>query len=453
MNWLADTPANGSRWKYLFSVSAGPITLGPQAGTSVWLYQLRWFAVFGQLLTIFAAVLFYQVDLPLGVLTSLAGFTAATNIAYGLWLSWSHERNEETFQPQVAGLVMFVDLLLLTAMLYMTGGSANPFANFYFVNLAIAGVVLRPQWAWSLTSLAVCCYVLLTYRALPLPVLDLVAQDDHIRIVRLHGRVIAFSTCAAVITLFITRLANELTARQQALRDAQQQRDRSQRLEALATLAAGAAHELASPLSTIAVVAREMSHRLEHLDADGNFRKDMTLIDDELDHCKQILGRMRSSAGDSSAESWGRATLGDLMDATVDGVREPNRIEVELDADDESTVLWIPVQTVAQMIRNLLHNALDASPPAEPVVLTARVAEDRCRITVSDHGTGMSEEVLRRLGEPFFTTKEPGRGMGLGVFLTRNVVSRLGGNLEIDSTVGQGTRITMVLPRRMSQES
>ncbi len=422
---------------------------GQPVGTSGWLYQLRWFAVFGQLLTVIGATNFYGVELPTKILYALVAFTAVTNVAYGFWLYLTRHRWDDETRPQVDALMMVIDLLILASMIYMTGGSANPFSAFFFVNLAVAGVILRPTWAWTLTALALGCYILLTFRGIPVPILENSGGDDWGRSIRLQGRVVAFATCAVVITFFVTRLANELTSRQRALREVQKQRDRSQRLEALATLAAGAAHELASPLSTIAVVAREMSRRFEQIDPDGSIRKDMKLIDGELDHCRQILSRMRSSAGDSSGETWDTATLGDLMDATVEGVREPNRIEVALETVDEETVLWLPIQTVAQVIRNLLHNALDASEPELRSFSLAKVDGLWCRIEVTDHGHGMPEDVLTRLGEPFFTTKEPGRGMGLGVFLTRNVVSRLGGHLDIHSAVGQGTRITMVLPKSL----
>jgi two-component system, sensor histidine kinase RegB len=378
---------------------SGPFVLGQQVGSSGWLYQLRWFAVIGQLVTLSGAALFYRVNLPLPELIGLAAFTAATNLLYGYWLRRRHRDPSPELRPQIEAVVMLVDLLVLSAMLYLTGGSSNPFAAFVLVNLAVGCVILRPAWAWTLTGLAVLGYALLTYQHRVLPELELPSLATAEPYILLHGRVVSFSTCAMVVTFFVSRLSNELMSRQEALRVAEQQRDRSQRLEALATLAAGAAHELASPLSTIAVVAREMSRHLEQVDPDGAIRKDVKLIDGELDHCRQILNRMRSHAGDSSAESWGRATLGELLDAILEGVREPSRIEVTVTDTDEEALLWLPVETIAQVIRNVLHNALDASRLGNFVVLTATIESPWCQLRVQDQGDGMSEETLRRLGE------------------------------------------------------
>ena len=427
--------------------STTPLVTGQPVGSSGWLYQLRWLAVIGQLVTILGVAAIYRVDLPLGSLVGLAFFTASTNIAYGQWLRWRRSSPATDEASPIEAIVMVVDLFVLTAMLFLTGGPANPFSAFYLVNVAVACVILRPAWTWVLTALAIVCFTMLTYQHLIVPELEPSFAQPDVGHILSHGRVVAFSTCAIVVTFFVSRLAAELTSRQQALRNAEQQRDRSQRIEALATLAAGAAHELASPLSTIAVVAREMSRRLEVIDPDGAIRKDVQLIDGELNHCRQILNRMRSHAGDSSAESWGRATLGDLIDAVLEGVREPSRIEVAADEADESTVLWLPVETVAQVIRNLLHNGLDASAPGSSIHLSAAVASNWCELRVVDHGEGMSEDILRRIGEPFFTTKEPGRGMGLGMFLSRNVISRLGGSMNIDSNPGEGTSIIVRLPQ------
>ena len=113
----------------------------------------------------------------------------------------------------------------------------------------------------------------------------------------------------------------------------------------------------------------------------------------------------------------------------------------------EQQTLWLPQEAVAQAIRNLIHNGLDAAGPEHRVQIVTRLEGDMVVLEISDTGSGMSEEVLGRIGEPFFTTKEPGRGMGLGLFLTRNVISRLGGQLEFHSQSGQGTMVSVRLPK------
>ncbi|QDV13026.1 Sensor histidine kinase RegB [Rosistilla oblonga] len=429
------------------------VMLRAPLGTSTWLLQLRWFAVVGQLVTISAVGRFFPVDLPLEPLFAFIGFTAATNLAYTIWLGTREPAEPQAsddalYRTEVASLLMTLDLLTLAAMLYFSGGIDNPFVFFFFVNLAVAGVVLRPVWAWILTSMSIACFAVLTYFRTPI---ELLSIDSHAAGYRMreHGMLIAFSTCAAVVTYFVSRVAEELTVRQTQLRTALQQQSRSQRLEALTTLAAGAAHELASPLSTIAVVVHEMQRHAAEADVPDAVRQDLSLIDSEVNHCKAILSRMRNAAGDQAAEHWDRITLVDLVDAIVEGIRDPHRVEISDDVDrfDDYT-LWIPMEAVAQAIRNLIGNALDASPAEASVAVEVSVTEDHFTMEVIDSGEGMPEEVAQRAVEPFFTTKQPGSGMGLGLFLTRNVITRLGGTLEFDTKLGRGTRAIVRMPRR-----
>ena len=431
------------------------VVLHSPLGTSTWLMHLRWFAVVGQLMTVATVALLFPIDLPFGPLFTLIGFTAASNLLYTIWLgTWStpeelaHESEDTLHRTQVASLLMTVDLFALSAMLYFSGGVDNPFAFFFFVNLAVGGVILKPRWAWCLTLLAVVCYAGLLLMSPHVAAIS-AGPPQSMFSIRQQGMLVAFSTCAAVVTYFVSRIAEELTLKQALLREAQQQRSRSQRLEALTTLAAGAAHELASPLSTIAVVVRELERQAQAANVPDSIQRDLVLIDSELSHCKAILSRMRNAAGDQAAEQWNQITLVDLIDAVVDGIRDPHLVDVSDDVDQhDEYVMWLPMEAVAQAIRNLVGNALDASPPETAVQIEVHVEENAFAIDVIDSGDGMPAEVQQRAVEPFYTTKEPGDGMGLGLFLARNVITRLGGKLEFESNVGDGTRARVSLPRQ-----
>jgi two-component system sensor histidine kinase RegB len=221
----------------------------------------------------------------------------------------------------------------------------------------------------------------------------------------------------------------------------------SHRLEGLTTLAAGAAHELATPLSTIDVIVRELSRHLEDCQKPESVDTDLKLIDGQLEMCRQILQRMRSAAGDSMAHRWDRTTVGDLIDTTLEGIRDPHRVDVTDGTEAvENQTLWVPQEAVAQAVRNLIHNGLDASGLSGRVRLEPKLIGDRLQLAVIDSGQGMTDEVLGRASDPFFTTKEPGRGIGLGLFLTRNVISQLGGELEFRSTPGVGTEAIVTIP-------
>ncbi len=430
--------------------------IGPaRLGSSTWLLHLRSFAVVGQLITILAAGFLSTVRLQYLPLSMLVGLTAITNVVYAVWLRRVLGRDDAGVsqldrEPNVAHRVshglMMLDLVTLTAMLYFSGGADNPFSFFYFVNLAVGGVMIRPLAAWSLTLLAVIGYAFVLQYYIPV---DALTTDRFGRgfDLRTTGWLLAFTTCASVVTYFVTRTAGELQQRQRQLRETQAERSASQRLEGLTTLAAGAAHELATPLSTIDVIVRELSRHLEGVAKPESVDTDLKLIDGQLDMCKQILQRMRSAAGDSMAQRWDRTTVGDLVDTTLDGIRDPHRVDVRDGSEAvEGQTLWVPQEAVAQAIRNLVHNGLDASGSEGRVVLEPKLVAGRLQISVTDTGDGMTDDVLDRAADPFFTTKEPGRGIGLGLFLTRNVVSQLGGEIDFASEPGKGTRATVTLP-------
>ncbi|MEM9826187.1 MAG: ATP-binding protein [Planctomycetota bacterium] len=417
-------------------------------GSSVWLMRLRWFAVVGQCLTIFITWATVPIILPYRFLGGMIGVTVVTNVVYHAWLSRHRESEPDRRQPSDSGIalaLMLLDLITLTAMLHATGGVENPFSFFFFVNLAVGGVMIAAPACWTLTIAAVCGYAWLLTFAPPLPLF--IEGETPAGTVRFVARIAAFATCASVVTYFVSRTANESLRYYQQLMRLQEDQEAGRRLEGLTTLAAGAAHELATPLSTIDIVARELSRHLSSTDVPESVEQDLRLIDDELERCRQILGRMRAAAGDSVGEPMRRTTLGDLIDATIEGVRDPHRLDVIDEAEHiEATELLVPTEAVAQAVRNLIHNALDASGGGR-VQLQTHVDERQVRFIVSDYGDGMSAEVLGRISEPFFTTKEPGRGIGLGLFLTRNVVQQLGWRLNFESQVGKGTVATVELPR------
>lgn len=446
-------------------------------GSAAWLLRLRSFASIGQLVAIVLAAPLTSTSLPIAPLLIFVALTIFTNIGYGWWLSRFERRSSpdtvRVIPLRVAFALMALDLVTLTAMLFLSGGADNPFCFFYFVNLAVGGVMLQPSAAWTLTGLAVIGYVFLLFFSWPVVGLSVRTIDPALLLIgdfciRDLASLLAFIACGTVITLFVTRTTRQLRASEEDLRHSQSERAAAMRLEGLTTLAAGAAHELATPLSAIDVACRELTRHLESVAKPSSIDDDLRLIDGQLSMCRQILSRMRSAAGDAVADQWNRTTLGDLIDTTLEGIRDPHRVEIlephapwtpapglasassgEIASDTpawERQPLWLPEEAVAQAIRNLLHNALDASGSDEMVTLQVARRDDELCLSVVDSGHGMSVDVLGRAGDPFFTTKEPGRGIGLGLFLTRNVITRLGGSLQFQSIPDEGTTATVVLP-------
>jgi two-component system sensor histidine kinase RegB len=426
-----------------------------------WLLRLRWVAVAGQLITIGVAGLAFSVRLPLPALFMIIGFTITTNTMFAVWLRrhvGRHSSLAELLRDQrVLAVLMTLDLLALTALLYFTGGVANPFVLFYLLNVALAAVVLPVGWAWLLAGLATACFLGLSFVADPLPEftqplaipLGSVVTLTHQQL----GFLVSMVACGGVAVYFITRVTRELRQREDDLRVAEHLQARSERLEALATLAAGAAHELASPLSTIAVIAKDLSRQVEQADLPEGVLGDVRLIRSELDHCRRILNEMRSAAGGAAGEAMQAVALSRLLEESLNGIRYPNQVRIDLPRELAKRSLQIPLVATAQAIRGVIRNAFDASPPDSQVIVRVREERAGLALHVVDRGSGMPPEVVARIGEPFFTTKEPGQGMGLGLFLAKNVLNRLGGELQFHSVTGEGTTAIIYLPWSTQGES
>lgn len=425
-----------------------------------WFGRLRWVAAAGQLATIAAVAGPLGVVAPVGPLLLLVGVTLFSNALFFWWKASRRQPPTREAWHAVLGGLMLLDLAVLTAMLALTGGPTNPFVFFYFVNLALCGVVLPTRWAWTLSALAIIAFALLAFTHYPIDQLRDPARLESLRTLRAAGQSgpplavvgawVAFAACAVVIVNFTTRLTTELRASDRLRRRAEKERARSEKLEALGTLAAGAAHELATPLSTIAVAVTESHRELQQSGHAGAAVDDLALVRREVDRCRAILQRMATDSGQPAAGLPERFTAGELLAGVLVELAGAGR--VSLDWRDGAAELPIVAPRVAleQAIRAVIQNGLDAtrnsSGDEPPVTVTADRLADTLRLAITDRGPGMPPDVLERAGEPFFTTKAPGAGMGLGLFLARSVVERLGGSLRLESLPSGGATVTIVLP-------
>lgn len=410
-----------------------------------WLLWLRWGAALGQLGIIWFVTQWLGVEVALARLLTLVGVGVASNLACTLWL-----RRAERVPEALIGALMALDVLLLTGLFYYSGGASNPFSSIYLVNLALAAVVLPPLWTWALVALSMLCF-----GGLFLVPLDPAAHGAHAghamggsgEDLRLHleGMWFAFALGASFIVYFVHRVARALSERERELGEAREATARAERLASLARLAAGAAHELATPLAVIAVATRELERSLAKAAVDEDTRSDVGLIREQVERCREILLQMAADAGASTGEDFAPVSIERVVATALHGLEAAGRIALEMPAGPGPDLV-LPVRAVGQALRGLVKNALEASGPSAAVTVSAALDATRWCITIRDRGDGMSAEVLARATEPFFTTKAPGKGMGLGLFLARDVIERVGGTLEIASEPGAGTTVVVRLP-------
>lgn len=409
-----------------------------------WIVKLRWVAILGLTLAVPVAERAVHVALPNGALAMLIGAGILSNLA----ASWALRR-ERASRKIIRGLLL-IDVGLLTLALYFAGGIYNPFVSSYLVLVVLASVLLGRRAAAHLALLAGTCVLMLGVRHQPLRA-DHVHDAEHAHAgeehhhpgdvdsaahVRVHAEDmwLAFLVLAALIAY----LGNwSMRQRELELAALRADKERNERLAELGALAANAAHEIASPLTTIAVVSKELVHALERGDDLSGRADDVRLIREEVGRCRAALDAMARRA---RGEEDGPVRLSELMREARARVPEPGRVEVELDGD---ALVCAPRAALVEVLRGLLANACEASPGDARVHMRVRGEGARCRIDVLDSGAGIDGADFGRIGVEPFTTKGT---MGMGLFAGRAVVERLGGELELASRPGRGTRVTLRLP-------
>ncbi len=402
-----------------------------------WLARLRWVALLGQLTTIVVVNQWLDVSLPVLRMFALIAITALTNVGVHLWL----RRRVKNVPDILLALLLALDVATFTGMLYLSGGPFNPFSFLYLVHIALAAVILRTSWTWMLTVFALLCFGGLFAAHEPLHIHGHDPQE-HLDM-HVDGMWAAFAVAAGLIVYFVQRVTIALASREEELHSARETAARTRQLASLATLAAGAAHELATPLGTIAVVAGELQRSLA-AGGDPELRSDASLIREEVRRCREILDQMAVDVGSGRGENMQSISAGELLRDALSG--ESTQVVVENTAD--KTIVRAPRRAFTRLLRALLNNAIEAT-GNDPSKVHLRATErgPQVRIEIEDEGIGMSPHDLEHAIEPFYTTKHEEGGMGLGLFLAHTIAAEMGTTLHLESISGQGTKAWIDLPR------
>ena len=411
-----------------------------------WLLLLRWGALICQALIVLAVYIFFHTATPLPLLLLIISFGTGSNLAFHSFF----QRKNRPVPDILFVLVMLFDILLLTALLHATGGPMNPFTFLFLIHISLGAILMRPLWAWTLAGFTTACYAVLFFLPPPLSAPMHMMSACHTgepagqgmssdMTLHLQGMWLAFAITVFFVVFFVNKIQKDMEEHQNTLAELETEKNRSERLASLATLAAGAAHEFSTPLATIAVAAGEMLADLNKQQADPDLIADTQLIRDQVERCREILYQMSADAGEHLAEALRVISVYDLFSEILSWYPDEIRRRILVRCAVQDMAIRVPLRTLKRIIRGLIKNALDASDATSPVAVSCRKDESFLYIEVRDQGTGMDEETLSRAIEPFFTTKEPGKGLGLGLFLAESAAERLGGSLELISTPGKGT--------------
>ena len=400
------------------------------------LIQLRWIAVIGQIVTIMVVHYGFGIHLPLNHMLALLTGLVVFNIAS--MLRWRIRRaitNGELF------VALLVDVGMLTAQLYLSGGATNPFVFLYLLQVTLGAVLLE---AWSvrlMVGITIACFAGLALFGQPL-----ISPFDSYRGLSspyIQGLLICFTLNAALLMIFISRINRNLRERDTHLADLRQRAAEEEHIVRMGLLASGAAHELGTPLSTVSVILGDWK-RMPAFRDDAELLGELTEMQTQLKRCKSIVSGILLSAGEARGESAERTTVRGFLDGLVERWQASRPVRAftynNRIADD-----W-PVASdsaLRQTVDNLLDNALEASP--DWVCFDAHIDERTLVLSVLDRGPGFAPSMLAQFGKPYQSTKgKPGGGLGL--FLAVNVVRKLGGTVTATNRPEGGAVVMLRLP-------
>jgi len=413
-----------------------------------WFLTLRWGTVLCQVLLFGAVRLLFSMAVPT-LVYGLITFEVASNLLF----AWLIRKQKRVPAPLFTG-VMFLDIGLLTALLALTGGAMNPFTFLYLVHVVVGAILLPMTTAWGLAAFASASYGIfflpgpnLCNLGLGQPVCHAAPPSPELTL-HLQGMWLAFTITAFFVVFFVTRIQQALVAHRETKTQLREEQFKNERLASLAALSAGAAHEFATPLSTIAVAAGELYREMSQGASSEAWLDDLRLIRSQVTRCRDILYQMAADAGEPLGEGLVTLRLSDLLQEVRAALDTSRQARLLITCETPDTIMTVPRRSLHRVLRGLISNAFQASEPTASVTLKAEVEGDMVHIMVIDQGQGMDRETAHQALEPFFTTKPAGQGLGLGLYLAVTLAERLGGGLEIDSAPGLGTTVRFWIRRK-----
>jgi two-component system sensor histidine kinase RegB len=353
-------------------------------------------------------------------------------------LTWLRLRSSKPVPNPELFMQLCVDVLALSILLYYGGGSTNPFISLFLLPLVIAAATLPGRYTWSMAVITAVCYSVLMFYYIPLPHNH---QHDGDSAFNAHvmGMWLGFVISAVVVAYFVVQMAQAVRSRDEILVRVREEILRNERIVALGTQAAGAAHELGTPLSTMSVVIGELQH---DTGAQQEWHDALVVLNEQVRGCKRILDKILANAQDSGAVSLQSAEqlVGEVLDEWQ-LLRPTAQYQYHSHGVQPAPLISVD-NTLRAALMNLLNNAVDASQQA----IEIRSYWDAANFTLEilDHGKGLSEEVELKAGSAFFTTKTEGRGLGL--FLANATIERMGGSVRLFNRDGGGATTKLILP-------
>jgi two-component system, sensor histidine kinase RegB len=392
------------------------------------LVRLRWLAIMGQTTAILLVYFGFDFDLPIWGCFAVIVSSALLNVALRLRFHMT-----QRLEPNRTAWLLAFDIAELAILLFLTGGLQNPFAFLFLGPVLLSATALPPRYTLILGAFAVVCATVLVFLHFPLPW----DSEEPLRLPPIYIMGVWLSILLAIgfIGVYAWQITEEARQLSDALAATELVMAHEQHLSQLDGLAAAAAHELGTPLSTISVIAKELENAIA---ADAPHGEDVRLLREQAARCRNILAKITELS--SSSEPFDRVPVTALIEEVVGPHRHFGvSIDVVVTSEGGAEPIGARNPAVLYGVGNLLENAVDFA--RERVTVGAHWTENIIDITISDDGPGFAPEILDRLGEPYITTRrgtdknsntEP-KGLGLGFFIAKTLLERSGAAVSFEN--------------------
>jgi two-component system, sensor histidine kinase RegB len=430
-----------------------------------WLFILRNMMILGECFLVVLFVYVWNIKIP----EQQLWLVIVAIIAFNAYTSMRLQTDDPVSELEIFSQIC-IDVFSIAALLYLTGGASNPITWVFLLPLIITAIMLPQAYAWYMVILTTSMYSILIAFNVPLPPIEphmpdpgllhpspVMANDEMMRRVHaisdnhyynLHmfGMWFGFVFSAGLVAFFVAELAKMLKKRERSLAEARENALRDERVVALGTLAASAAHDMGTPLGTIAIVVHELIQDYP-VRFYPEFNEKMEILQNQVQRCKEALSLMSASAGEMRAESGRVMLLTDYIDNVVylwRSHKPTTKLQFIIDPEVAAEAEIIAERTLTHALINILNNAAEATDPERGIEFQASWSNTEIQLVIKDHGPGFPAEIVEFAGKQPVSSKN--KGLGVGLFLAYSTIHRLGGKIEISNQEAGGACVEINLP-------
>jgi two-component system, sensor histidine kinase RegB len=430
-----------------------------------WLFILRNLMMGGEAFVITLATNGLGIGLPEQQLWLVILSISAVNT-----YTWMRLKTNEPVTELEIFSQLVVDVIALSTLLFLTGGASNPIIWVFLLPIIVTGIMLPQSYAWYMVILTCSAYTILVGHNVPLPVIEPrmvsdpammspelkhhlhIMSDRHYFNLHIFGMWFGFVFSAGLVAYFVVELSKSLRDRERHLADARETALRDERAISLGTLAASAAHDMGTPLGTMAILVHELQQDFSN-ESYPDLHEKLEIMNQQILRCKEALSLMSASGGEMRAESGYPMNLVEYIDEVLLQWRthKPGaKLSLIVTPSVYVKAAIIAERTLTHSIINILNNAVEASPVDKGVELHAYWDGLTVVLKVRDFGRGLPPALLNFAGkEPVVSDK---KGLGVGLFLAYTTINRLGGKINFRNMDTGGACVEIILPLINTEE-